>query len=61
MSLINLLIVLVILGGIIYVASIIPLPHPWKTIVMVVVALICLVYLLNMLGALGGAGLRLPD
>lgn len=53
MSLIGLLIAIVVFGAIVYIISIMPLPHPWKTIAMVLVAVIAIVYLLQLLPGMG--------
>lgn len=58
MSLISLLVVLLLLGAVLYCIQLLPLPHPWKTIVLVLVVVIAVVYLLQALGALGGSGLH---
>lgn len=55
MSLIGLLIALIIIAVIVWIISIMPLPHPWKTILMIAVALIFIIYLLQ---GLGGINIR---
>ena len=54
--LISLLIGILVLGLIIYVIGLIPLPAPFGMVARVVVAIICLIWLLSFLthGSLGG-------
>lgn len=57
MSLITLLVVVLILGLVIYLVDIIPLPPPFKTVALVIVVLIAIVYLAGLIGV--GPGVRL--
>jgi hypothetical protein len=54
-SLLVSLLIIVIVGAIIYwLVTMLPIPQPFKNIVVVIVVLIMLVWLLQMLGVLGG-------
>ncbi len=53
MSLISLLIFIIILGLIVWVIGLLPLPDPFKTIAYVVVVVFVLIYLLEVLGEIG--------
>lgn len=59
MSLIGLLVLVIILGLLIYIVQLIPLPPPFKTIAMIVVCLIAIVWLCESFGVLGGGTLRI--
>jgi hypothetical protein len=59
MSLISLLVLVIILGLLIYVVQLLPLPPPFKTVAMVVVCLIAIVWLCESFGILGSGNLRL--
>ncbi len=47
--LVSLLIVVLILGVLFYVIQLLPLPEPWRMIVILIVALIVIIYLLRLL------------
>lgn len=47
--LVSLLIVVLILGILFYVIQLLPLPEPWRMIVILIVALIVIIYLLKLL------------
>jgi hypothetical protein len=57
--LISLLIFCLIAGLIWWVVGLLPLPPPFRTVLMVVLAVIFIIYLLETLGALGGGTLSL--
>jgi len=57
--LVNLLVVVLVLGALVYIITLLPLPEPWKTIAMVIVAIIFIIVLLSwVVGPLiyGGSG-----
>ena len=58
MDLVSLLIAVVVLGLLIYVVGLLPLPAPFKTIAYVLVILIAILYLLGLLGIGPGVNLR---
>ena len=58
MDLVSLLIAVVVLGLLLYVVGLLPLPAPFKTIAHVIVVLIAIVYLLGILGYGPGVNLR---
>ncbi len=58
MDLVSLLIVVVVLGLLIYVVGLLPLPAPFKTIANIIVILIAIVYLLGLLGYGPGVNLK---
>jgi hypothetical protein len=45
--LVNLLVVVLVLGAVVYIITLLPLPEPWKTIAMVIVGVIFIVVLLS--------------
>lgn len=47
--LINLLIILLIAGAIYYIFTLLPIPQPFKNIVLVIMGLILIIYLIGML------------
>lgn len=51
MDLISLLVIILIIGLIFYVLQAVPIPDPWRTVAIVIVAIIVILYLLRMLGA----------
>lgn len=57
MDLISLLILVIVLGLLLYVVGLLPLPAPFRTVAYVIVVLIAIVYLLSALG--GGPTLRI--
>jgi len=57
--LLQLLIVLIIVGVIYWIVTLLPLPHPFPTIVYIVLGAIVLIYLLNVLFGFMGTGPRL--
>lgn len=59
MTLIGLLVVVIILGLIVYLVQLLPLPAPFKTVAMVLVILVAIVWLCEQAGFLGGGTLRL--
>ena len=59
MDLVSLLIVVVVLGLLIYVVGLLPLPAPFKTIAHVLVVIIAIVYLLGLLGYGPGVNLNI--
>ena len=50
MSLITLLVLIIVIGMLVYLVQLLPLPAPFKTIAMVIVILVCIVWLLNVAG-----------
>lgn len=50
MDLISLLVVILIIGLIFYVLQMVPIPDPWRTVAIVIVAIIVIIYLLRMIG-----------
>ena len=58
MDLVSLLIAIVVLGLLLYVVGLLPLPAPFKTIAHVIVVLIAIIYLLGILGYGPGVNLR---
>lgn len=54
MSLIGFLVLVIIIGLLVYLVQLLPLPPPFKTVAMVIVILVCIVWLLNSTGMLGG-------
>lgn len=65
MDLVHLLIwilVLCLIAGLIwYVIGMMPIPQPFKNVVVIVFCIILIIVLLNMMGMLGGAGFRVGD
>jgi|APTNR8051073442_1049403.scaffolds.fasta_scaffold56474_2 hypothetical protein len=59
MDLISLLIVVVVLGLLVYVVGLLPLPAPFKLIAHIIVVIIAVVYLLGLLGYGPGVDLRI--
>jgi hypothetical protein len=59
MSLIQLLVVIIVLGLLLYLVSLAPLPAPFKTAAHVVVILIAIIWLLSVTGLLGAHQLRI--
>jgi hypothetical protein len=58
MDLVSLLIAVIVLGLLIYVVGLLPLPAPFKTIAYVIVIVIAILYLLGVLGIGPGVNLR---
>lgn len=56
-TLISLLVLVLVLGLIFYVVRLIPLPPPFQTVTLVILAIIAILYLVSMLGALPGVHL----
>lgn len=52
--LISLLVAVIVIGLLIYLVQMLPLPDPWKTIAVILVILIALIWLLGSVG--GGLG-----
>lgn len=48
--LISLLVGIIVLGALVYIVQLIPLPEPWKQIAYVLVLLIAVIWLLRILG-----------
>lgn len=59
MSLISLLVVLVIVGFVAWALLQIPMPAPFKNIILGVLVLFVVLYVLQSFGLIGGLGLRL--
>jgi hypothetical protein len=59
MDLVSLLVAVVVLGLLFYVVGLLPLPAPFKTIALVIVALIAIIYLLGLLGYGPGVNFRI--
>lgn len=62
--LITLLVGVIIAGLVYYLLSLLPIPQPFKNVVMVIFIVICIIWLLSFTGLLGGqywgGGHRLP-
>lgn len=59
MELLIQLVVFLVIGGLIYyLVTLLPLPEPIKTIVMVLMVLILIIFLLNAMGTFGGFAWR---
>lgn len=56
--LISLLVAVIVIGLLIYLVQILPLPDPWKTIAVVLVVLIAILWLVGMLGGPGLGGIE---
>lgn len=59
MDLVSLLVAVVILGLLIYVVGLLPLPAPFKMIAHLLIVIIAIVYLLGLLGIGPGVNLRI--
>lgn len=59
MDLVSLLVVIIVLGLLMYVVGLLPLPAPFKTVANIIVILIAIIYLLGLLGYGPGVNLRL--
>jgi hypothetical protein len=53
-SLIGLLVAVIVIGLIVYLVTLLPLPAPFKTIAMVLVILIAIIWLVSGTGVFGG-------
>ena len=58
--LISLLIAILVIGLLIWLIQMIPLPEPFRTVAIVIVAIIAIIWLLESLGGATGLGLRHP-
>ena len=59
MDLMSLLVAVIVLGLLVWVVGMLPLPAPFKTIAHVIVIIIAVVYLLGLLGYGPGVNLRI--
>jgi len=59
MDLVSLLVAVIVLGLLVYVVGLLPLPAPFKTIAHILVILIAVIYLLGLLGYGPGVNLRI--
>ena len=59
MDLMSLLVAVIVLGLLVWVVGMLPLPAPFKTIANVIVVIIAVVYLLGLLGYGPGVNLRI--
>jgi hypothetical protein len=58
MDLVSLLVAIIVLGLLIYVVGLLPLPAPFKTVAHILVVLIAIIYLLGLLGVGPGVNLK---
>jgi uncharacterized membrane protein len=58
MDLVSLLVAIIVLGLLIYVVGLLPLPAPFKTVAHILVIIIAIVYLLGLLGYGPGVNLK---
>ncbi len=59
MDLVSILVAVIVIGLLMYVVGLLPLPAPFKTIAHVIVVLIAILYLLGLLGVGPGVNLHI--